>query len=251
MPTVNAKRLAIAIPTYNESKNIPRLIDAIRRALDKNPSIVCTILIIDDNSPDGTSKIAKELAKKNKSKNLQIRVMDRSKKEGLGKAYIDGFKLLLDEKKHDLILEMDADLSHDPKYITKFIKASETADLVVGSRYINGGCTPDWTLPRKILSRGGNIYTSLILGTKIHDYTGGYNLYSEKLLNKIDLNKLQASGYGFQIELKFNAMKYANKTTEIPITFIDRQHGSSKLPKSTILSILLLVPQIKLTAKKD
>ncbi len=251
MPTIPTKKLAIAIPTYNESENIPKLIGSIRRAIDKIPNIACTILIIDDNSPDGTSKIAKELSKKNKSKNFQIKVMDRTIKEGLGKAYIDGFKFLLDEKKYDLILQMDADLSHDPNDITKFIKASETADFIVGSRYINGGSTPDWTPLRKILSRGGNIYASLILGTKIHDYTGGYNLYSVKLLNRIDLNKLQASGYGFLIELKFTAMKYANTITEIPIIFIDRQHGSSKLPKNTIVSNLLLVPQIKLKAKKD
>ena len=237
-------KLAIAVPTYNEAKNISKLTKQLKNALEKT-GVECTLFIIDDNSPDGTGTIADGLAKKEKSKNFQVRVMHRKGKEGLGRAYIAGFKELLKDS-YTHILQMDADLSHNPKYIPQFIEAAKNgADFVVGSRYIKGGDTPDWAWHRKLISRLGNIYTRFFLGSKIHDYTGGFNLYSRELLGELQLDTLQAGGYGFLIELKYRALRQANKLAEVPIVFMDRTLGVSKIPKSTLVKNLLLVPRIR------
>ena len=175
--------------------------------------------------------------------------MHRMGKDGLGKAYVAGFHQLL-KKNYTHILQMDADLSHDPKYIPEFIQAAKTADFIVGARYIKGGATPDWAWHRKLLSRFGNLYTRLFLGSKIHDYTGGYNMYSADLLRAIDLATLQAGGYGFLIELKYRAVTHAKIIHEVPIVFMDRLHGTSKIPRSTIIKNLLLVPQLVLHHRK-
>ncbi len=239
-------RLAIAVPTYNEAKNLPKLVNRIKLVTDNTTNVDYTLLIIDDNSPDGTSIVAKNLAKGKKTKNFRIKVLKRRIKQGLGSAYIDGFKYLLSEKRYDYILQMDADLSHDPKYIPNFLDSIQEADLIVGSRYIKGGGTPDWTILRKLLSRAGNLYACLILGTKIHDYTGGYNMYSSRLLKKINFDILHTNGYSFLLELKYVALNLAKHTKEVPIIFIDRKHGVSKMPKNTLISSLLLVPFLKL-----
>ena len=240
-------KLAIAIPTYNEAKNIKKLTAEIKKVIVET-EIVCTVLIIDDNSPDKTGEIAEQLKKLEKTKNFRIEVLHRKEKNGLGKAYIDGFNMLL---KHDFthFMQMDADLSHNPKYIKNFLEAvhDNKADFIVGSRYINGGSTPDWSTGRKLLSRFGNIYTQILLGNQIHDYTGGYNLYSYELLVKINPNLLRETrGYGFQIELKSKAVRACSQAIEIPIIFMDRQHGKSKMPKNTIFKNLLLVIKIKI-----
>ncbi len=240
-------KLAIAIPTYNEAKNVRALTSSIKKYAIKN-NTPCTVLFIDDDSLDGTGKIIDKLIKTKQSELFNVQVLHRTKKDGFGKAYICGFKKLL---KQDFthILQMDADLSHNPKYITNFILQVEHkgADFVVGSRYINGGSTPDWSVERILLSRFGNLYARLFLGNKIHDYTGGYNLYSMGLLKTINLNSLKAEGYGFLIELKYKALKSAVNVQEIPIVFMDRQHGNSKLPKNTILKNIMLVPKIRFT----
>jgi len=238
-------KLAIAIPTYNEAANIKKLLPAISKSLQKLDDVECSVFIIDDNSPDNTAKVAEDLGLKLKTKRFKVAVLKHGAKEGLGKAYIFGFRRILDLN-FDYILQMDADLSHDPKYIPAFLAATVNADFVVGSRYVKGGATPDWAWNRKILSRGGNIYTRMFLGSRITDYTGGYNLFSSNLLRSIDLDMLQPSGYGFLIELKFKSLKNCNNITQIPIVFMDRQHGTSKMPKSTIFKNLLLVPKIKL-----
>ena len=207
-------RLAIAVPTYNEAKNIEKLILSIKSVIIKL-NIACTLLIIDDNSPDGTGVLVEKLAKTQQTNLFKIDVLSRKNKEGLGKAYIAGISYLL-KTDHTHILQMDADFSHNPKYITSFIKATNDADFVIGSRYIKDGETPDWGWFRKVQSRAGNYYAQLFLGHDIHDYTGGYNLYSRELLEAIDLKSIEASGYGFLIELKQKAKQHSKGIHEIP-----------------------------------
>jgi dolichol-phosphate mannosyltransferase len=238
-------KLAIAIPTYNEAANITKLLPAIINNLKRYAELQCTVFVIDDNSPDNTADIAEKLGTQLNSAKFRITVLRRKQKEGLGHAYVHGFHRIL-QQKFDYILQMDADLSHDPKYLPDFLDAADNADLVVGSRYMKGGATPDWTWDRKFLSRGGNLYTRFFLGSKITDYTGGYNLYSADLLRKLDLDTLQAGGYGFLIELKYKALEACHNIIQVPIVFMDRQHGNSKIPQGTILKNLLLVPKIKL-----
>lgn len=238
-----AIRLAIAVPTYNEAKNLPKLVAKLKAAIAKTDAS-CTLMIIDDNSPDGTGDIAEKLAKTERTDQFIIEVYHRTAKEGLGKAYVAGFKKLL-AKDFTHILQMDADLSHDPKYIPEFIKAAEAADFVVGSRYIKGGGTPDWAWSRKLQSHLGNIYTQVLLGSTIHDYTGGFNLFSADLLGQLELDNLQASGYGFLIELKHRATKQAKAVHEVPIIFLDRIHGTSKIPKGTLVDNLILVLKLR------
>lgn len=242
-------KIGIAIPTYNEATNIELLISSIFKELsvDKDSQII--LLIIDDNSPDGTGKIVNNVSDKLSSSNFKIKLLSREIKDGLGRAYIAGFKELLDLGV-DHILQMDADLSHNPVYIPAFIKAAKHSDLVVGSRYIDGGDTPDWALTRRILSRGGNSYARMILGNKVSDYTGGFNMYSTDLIKKINPSSITNSGYGFLIELKYRAILNAKNIFEIPIVFNDRQHGKSKIPKSTLFKNLILVPMLRMGKSK-
>jgi dolichol-phosphate mannosyltransferase len=243
-------KLAIATPTYNEAKNIPLLIKKISKTVGKLKGVNVTLLVIDDNSPDKTADIAEQAGKQVKSKNFKVEVLRRKGKDGFGKAYVHGFKELL-KKDYDFILQTDADLSHDPKYIPKFVALAADNEFVVGSRYVKGGATPDWGWHRKLLSRGGNMYTRAFLGSKITDYTGGFNLYSADLLNRINIDTLQAGGYGFLIELKYRALGETNSVAQVPIVFMDRQHGSSKIPKSTIIKNFVLVPKIRKQRRKS
>jgi dolichol-phosphate mannosyltransferase len=241
-------RLAIAVPTYNESKNITKLIKRIKDVTNK-AGVFCTVLIIDDNSPDGTGDIADKLAMHENKAAFKVQVLHRQSKQGFDKAYVAGFnKLLREDFTH--IMQMDADLSHDPKYIPQFIQALPAADFVVGSRYIKSGGTPDWALYRRLLSRFGNIYARLFLGNSIHDYTGGFNLFSTRLIKSINPDSLKADGYGFLVELKYRAVKRCQHVKEVPIVFTERQHGVSKLPRNTILKNLLLVPKLALSSQQ-
>lgn len=244
MPKEKRINLAIAVPTYNEAKNLKKLIPQLKQNVDKIPNLNTTVYIIDDNSPDGTAEVAKDLGKKLNTKTFTVKIINRKKKEGLGKAYIDGFKEIL-KSDDDFILQMDADLSHNPKYIPKFIELAKNADLVIGSRYIKGGGTSDWSWYRKFLSRGGNLYTQVLLDGRISDYTGGFNLYSEKLLRSLPMDDIYSRGYGFLIDLKYRALRETSNVAEVPIVFTDRQHGKSKMPKSIIISNFLLVPRIR------
>jgi dolichol-phosphate mannosyltransferase len=245
-PKIN---LAVVSPTYNEVKNIENLLTSLYAVSVQHPDVDFSIIIIDDSSPDGTAVEGRRIAEKLRSKNFNVNVWVRKAKDGLGRAYIYGFKKLLKEMPQVThVLQMDADLSHDPAYISGFIyQAKNGAEFVVATRYRPGGGTPDWSFYRKLLSRGGNLYTRTILSTKITDYTGGFNLYSRKLLEKLDLDTLRAKGYGFLIELKYRALKASKYTSEIPIVFLDRKHGSSKIPKSTLFKNLVLVPMIKVS----
>lgn len=244
---MSSKRIAIVTPTYNEASNIERLLSSLQAVSKKEKEHSFTVFVVDDSSPDGTAAVVKKLQPKLKTKNFEVKLIVRKEKDGLGRAYIFGFNQVLAEKvPFDYILQMDADLSHNPEYISDFLKiAKKDTDLIVASRYIPGGATPDWPLYRRVLSRGGNFYTRLFLSRKVTDYTGGYNMYSVSLMKKIDTQTITAGGYGFLIELKFKAINNAKQIAEVPIIFLDREHGTSKIPKSTIFKNLILVLQLR------
>ncbi len=239
----------IAIPTYNEITNVDKLLKKLFEQSNNISGLDVTVLIIDDDSPDGTANLVQKLSKIYKSKTFRIKILSRKTKGGLGRAYIAGFKKLMDMNV-DYIIQMDADLSHDPSYLTSFIVAAKkNHDFIVGSRYILGGSTPDWSVLRRTLSKNGNLYARLILGNKISDYTGGFNMYSTDLLKKINPGLITSNGYGFLIELKYKATLTAKNIKEIPIEFRDRVNGKSKLPKSTMIKNLILVIIIRFKLK--
>ena len=239
------RRLAIAVPTYNEAESLPSLAAALESTLAGIPSIEASLLVIDDASPDGTGEIADRMASSDQFPHLTVDVLHRRAKEGLGAAYVAGMTRLLESGQYDLILQMDADFSHNPEHIPHLLERSRHADLVVGSRYVPGGATPDWSWYRKLVSRLGNRYARLFLGSRITDYTGGFNLFSVELLRAIDLSELRAEGYGFIIELKYAALRAGAHVAQVPITFMDRRVGASKIPRNTIAKNLLLVPRVR------
>ncbi|MFT4028598.1 MAG: polyprenol monophosphomannose synthase [Protaetiibacter sp.] len=239
-------RLAIAVPTYNEVNNVDSLIAGISEVAEHARDVDVTLHIIDDSSPDGTADHVRALAPSVQSPNFHVEVIDKPAKEGLGAAYIYGFERILTTEP-DYVLQMDADLSHDPKCIAGFIHQARVGkDFVVASRYIPGGGTPDWSFNRRFLSRGGNIYARMLLSRRITDYTGGFNMYSRSLLERISPSTIRATGYGFLLVLKYRALLSAESFIELPIVFLDRTHGSSKIPRSTLIRNFLLVPLIRL-----
>jgi dolichol-phosphate mannosyltransferase len=240
-------RLAIVVPTYNEVTNVQNLIDSIAEVAVHHPDTELTVVVIDDSSPDGTAELVERLIPTWKSQNFTVRLINKPTKNGLGAAYIYGFTQLLPEP-FDYFLQMDADLSHDPRYISGFIhQAKAGIDFVVASRYIPGGGTPDWTFNRRFLSRGGNFYARTILGRRISDYTGGFNMYSHPLLDRMNIDTITATGYGFLLVLKYRALLNASSIEELPIVFLDRTHGSSKMPRNTLLRNFVLVGKIRLS----
>ncbi len=221
----------IIIPTYNERENLrPLLQEIFSYAPDTG------VLIVDDNSPDGTGQLADEIH----NENPQVSVQHRAGKLGLGTAYIAGFKYAI-EHGYDAAFEMDADFSHDPKYLPDFLKKIEQADLVIGSRYIPGGATPDWSLLRRFISGGGNIYTRLMLGSKIHDWTSGYRCYRRQALESIDLDSVRSQGYAFQIEMAYRVLRQGFRVVETPIVFMDRRVGKSKMSRKIFIEGFLYV----------
>lgn len=237
------KKLAIATPTYNEKENITELVETIKKVLDPI-KIDTTILIIDDNSPDGTGKIADKLADKYNSSPFKVTVMHRAGKMGLASAYIQAFKKLL-RQDFDYILTVDADLSHQPKYIPELLEKIDKYDLVIGSRNVPGGAVENWSILRRILSKGGSLYSRLILGVNVKDFTGGFNLYKREILEKVDLDKIKSEGYAFLIEMKYRIIKKDAKFYEVPIIFPDRKRGKAKMSKKIILEAMFRVWQIK------
>ncbi len=219
-------RTLICIPTYNERENVQAISDAVLAA---TPDSV-HILVIDDSSPDGTGQIVTELAKSRP----RLHLLTRAQKQGLGRAYISGFKWGL-EQGYELMVEMDADFSHRPEDLVQILKEVETQDFAVGSRWIPGGRTINWGLGRKIISRGGSLYTRIILGYKLGDWTGGFNAWKKKTLIGIDLDRVLSNGYSFQIELKYRALKSGFKGVEVPIVFEDRRVGQSKMSMKIVL----------------
>jgi len=219
------------LPTYNESENIDRVVRKIRSALPE-----ATVLVVDDSSPDGTADMAEVLGKEL----AQVEVLRRPAKAGLGSAYRAGFAWGLD-RGFDAMVEMDADLSHDPDALRELLRPLEDgADLVVGSRYMPGGTIPNWRLHRRLLSQGGNIYASVVLGLHVTDSTSGFRAYSAGILRRIDLQKVRADGYGFQIEMVHEVLKHGGTVTEVPIRFVDRTEGKSKMSAHIVVEALIL-----------
>ena len=214
----------IVIPTYNEADNLVRLVNQIFTIHDN-----FHIIIVDDNSPDGTGRIADDLSEKDS----RITVVHRPYKAGLGRAYIEGFKEAL-HRGADLIFEMDADFSHDPKYLLDFLNASKKADLVIGSRYINGVRVEGWRFRRLLLSKLANIYVSYILVKPIWDFTAGYRCYHRRVLESLDLDRILSDGYAFQIEMTYLTFTHGFKAIEIPIIFKEREHGYSKISRKVV-----------------
>jgi len=230
------KKSLVIIPTYNEMENIPKLIPEV---LSKDESI--EILVVDDNSPDGTAAYIEKLMQSND----KIHLIKRDYKMGLGTAYISGFNYAL-EHSFNYIFEMDADFSHDPKEIINFLKEIENYDLVLGSRYISGVNVVNWPMRRLILSYSANIYTKIITGLHIKDATGGYKCFRREVLEAINLDKIKSNGYAFQIEMTFKAWKKGFKIKEIPIIFIDRVKGTSKMSKKIVREAVLRVWKLRI-----
>jgi dolichol-phosphate mannosyltransferase len=230
------QRAVIIIPTYNELNNIQKLIPQI---LERYPSV--DILVVDDNSPDGTGNFVESFSKSEK----KVKVLKRERKMGLGTAYIAGFRYALSEG-YDYIFEMDADFSHDPKEIENFLCAIKEYDLVLGSRYINGVNVVNWPMQRLLLSYFANMYTRFITGLPVRDATGGFKCFRRKVLESIDLDKVRSNGYAFQIEMTFKAWKKGFTIGEIPIIFIDRHQGSSKMSKKIVREAVTMVWKLRI-----
>ena len=229
-------KILIIIPTYNELENLPRLLPEV---LSKDDGI--DVLIVDDNSPDGTSVFVESQMKNNN----RIHLIKRSSKQGLGTAYIAGFKYAL-QNGYDFVFEMDADFSHDPKEIPRFLDEIKNSDVVLGSRYINGVNVINWPMRRLLLSSFANLYTRFITGMPVHDATGGFKCFRIKVLQAIDLNKVKSNGYAFQIEMSFKAWKKGFKVKEIPIIFVDRVKGKSKMSRKIVREAVTMVWKLRL-----
>jgi dolichol-phosphate mannosyltransferase len=241
------KSLLIVIPTYNEAGNVEELLRQVAKVSAANPDFRVTVAVVDDSSPDRTGDIARGLADELTSDRFAVRVDTRPEKQGLGAAYSWAFNKYLDgEAPPDYVMQMDADLSHQPKYIDDMLEQSrQGADLVVASRYLPHGGTPDWTVKRRVLSVGGNVYTRLLLGSRITDYTGAFTLFTSELLRKVDTGTITATGYGFQIVLKHRALANAHLVRQVPIVFLDRTKGESKIPRDTFITNLVLVWKLR------
>jgi dolichol-phosphate mannosyltransferase len=229
----NLGRVLVIVPTYNELENIKLITAGIRSAA---PEV--DILIADDNSPDGTGRVADELA----SHDSQIKVLHRSAKNGLGAAYLDAFAWAKNNN-YDVVVEMDADGSHRPKDLVAMLIALNNADVVLGSRWVRGGNVVNWPIHREILSRGGNIYTRLCLGIPIKDATGGFRAYRMNALNQMKIDDVQSQGYCFQVDMAWRAMQSGLRVAEVPITFVERQIGESKMSGDIVKEALIRVTQ--------
>jgi dolichol-phosphate mannosyltransferase len=230
----------LILPTYDEAENIEALVRAALPQL-AGAGVRHTILIVDDNSPDGTGRIADRLAEQI----AEVRVLHRARKQGLGRAYLAGFAMAL-ENGADLILEMDSDFSHDPADLPRLIAAAGAADLALGSRYVDGGGVANWGVVRRALSRGGSAYARLILGVPVRDLTGGFKCFNRRVLEALDLSNVHADGYGFQIELTYRAVRAGFTVAEVPILFRERRVGQSKMTPRIALEAVWKVPALRL-----
>jgi dolichol-phosphate mannosyltransferase len=226
----------VIVPTYDERDNLPQLISAIHEVV---PEV--HILVVDDNSPDGTGALADAIA----AKDARVFVMHRAGKQGLGTAYIQGFKWALG-RDYQLVFEMDADFSHQPKYLIEFLRAAEGADLVLGCRYMPGGGTEDWTLLRKMVSKGGNLYARTVMGLPFRDLTGGFKCFRRAVLETIDLDAVSSKGYAFQIELTYRTHLAGFRIKEVPIVFPDRRVGQSKMSGRIVREAMINVVKLRL-----
>jgi dolichol-phosphate mannosyltransferase len=234
-------RAMVCLPTYNERDNLEPMVHALGEQIDTARD---RVLVIDDNSPDGTGTIADRLA----AELSWVEVLHREEKEGLGKAYLAGFHRALAEGA-ELVLEIDCDFSHDPKEVPRLIATCEAgADLALGSRWIEGGGTVNWGRGRTFVSRGGSFYARTILGVGVRDLTGGFKCFRRVVLETIDLDAIEAKGYGFQIETTYRALRAGFRVVEIPITFVDRRVGESKMDSSIVVEAMLQVPVLRYRA---
>ena len=233
-----AENILIIIPTFNESENILQIISSVFRHVPK-----CNVLVVDDNSPDGTSGVVRKIINQNKER---LFIIDRKCKLGLGAAYIEGFNWAL-KNKYDFIFEMDADLSHDPVYVSEMVNIlKESSDVVVGSRYIGGVNVVNWPLTRILLSYSASLYVRIITGMPIKDPTAGFVGYKRRVLEKIQLDKIQFVGYAFQIEMKYKSWIQGFKITEYPIIFKNRINGKSKMDQSIFWEAIIGVIKLRL-----
>ena len=230
-------KAVVCLPTYNERENLERMIEALA---DKGVSV----LVIDDNSPDGTGELADRLA----AEHDHVEVLHRPRKEGLGPAYLAGFEQALADPEVELVLEMDADFSHNPDDVPRLIAAAEDADLVLGSRYVEGGSIGSWGAVRRFVSAGGSLYARILLGVPVHDLTGGFKCFHRRVLETIDLAAVDSRGYAFQIETTYRALRAGFRVVEVPITFVDRERGGSKMSRTIVLEAIWKVPVLRLRA---
>jgi dolichol-phosphate mannosyltransferase len=232
-------RVVIVMPTYNERQNLEGMAIRIREAVPD-----ADLLVVDDNSPDGTGDLADKLAEGDP----HVHVMHRTEKAGLGRAYVAGFTWALD-RGYDLIVEMDADGSHRPEDLPRLLVAVTKSDAVIGSRYVPGGTVVNWPKSREILSRGANFYNRLMLGVRIRDATGGFRVYKSETLRKIDLGSIDSAGYCFQIDMTLRVLQAGLSLTEVPITFVERELGASKMSNAVIIEAFTRVAQWGITAR--
>ena len=229
-------KAVVCLPTYNERENLEQVVRALgRRGV--------SVLVIDDNSPDGTGALADRLAEELD----YVEVLHRERKEGLGRAYIAGFRRALAEGA-DLVLEMDADLSHNPRDVHRLIHWATQADLVLGSRYVEGGSIANWGRVRRFVSAGGSRYARRVLGVRVHDLTGGFKCYRREVLEALDFDAITSRGYAFQIETTYRALKLGFRVLEVPIVFSDRARGGSKMNRRIVLEAIWKVPALRLRA---
>lgn len=224
-------RVLIVLPTYNEALNIEPMLRALR-----NAAPACDVLVVDDGSPDGTAQRARNLS----SELGNIVVLERTIKSGIGAAYRAGFQWGI-ARGYERLVEMDCDFSHDPLALKALLNAATSYDVVIGSRYISGGKVPQWSISRRLLSRCGNLYASVMLSLEVTDCTSGFRVYSSETLKKIGLNTVTTSGYGFQIEMTYRARAIGASIVEVPISFVDRKHGESKMSTEIIKEALVMV----------
>ncbi|HMA40093.1 MAG TPA: polyprenol monophosphomannose synthase [Gemmatimonadales bacterium] len=234
-----AERALVVIPTYNEALNLPNIVPQV---LAQDPRL--EVLVVDDGSPDGTGRIADRLAQENP----RVHALHRESKLGLGTAYIAGFRWAL-ERGYDYVFEMDADFSHDPAHLPAFLKAVASADLVLGSRYLGGKVTVvNWPMGRLMLSYFANVYARWVTGLRIWDLTGGFKCFRSRVLQAIDLSRVRSNGYAFQIEMSVRAWRKGFKLAEVPIVFVDRTEGQSKMNRKIVREAIWMVPRLRLQA---
>jgi dolichol-phosphate mannosyltransferase len=234
-----AGRVLIVMPTYNERQNLEIMAGRIREAVPD-----ADLLVVDDNSPDGTGDLADKLTEADP----RVQVMHRTEKAGLGRAYVAGFTWAL-ERGYDLIVEMDADGSHRPEDLPKLLVAAARSDAVIGSRYVPGGTVVNWPKSREFLSKGANIYNRVMLGVKVKDATGGFRVYHAATLRNLDLNGIESAGYCFQIDMTLRVLQAGMTITEVPITFVERERGASKMSRTVIVEAFTRVARWGISAR--
>jgi dolichol-phosphate mannosyltransferase len=234
-----AGRVVIVMPTYNERQNLEIIAGRVREAVPD-----ADLLVVDDNSPDGTGDLADKIAEADP----RVQVMHRTEKAGLGRAYVSGFTWAL-ERGYDLIVEMDADGSHRPEDLPRLLATSGGADAVIGSRYVPGGTVVNWPKSREFLSRGANLYNRIMLGVRVKDATGGFRVYHAATLRAIDLNGIQSAGYCFQIDMTLRVLQAGLTITEVPITFVERERGTSKMSNTVIIEAFTRVARWGISAR--